>query len=311
MKVQAVAKMCRHLGGRLLFNVKKNSPVILMISAGVAGIGCVVSACMATRKLDPVLEHHNETLQETKDIIENEPEHFDEKQGRKMITKVYARTGLRLAKLYAPAAVLGGIAFACATGSYKIQLNRITYLSGALAVAERRLQSYQLKERAEEVNKIKDPEERKKAAERPLSNENFKVRWAYGDDYFVDPRVFGPYANADIARENEDYLNHILPIRGTVFWNDVLVLFGKKPTRNGAKAGWVFNPKGGEHQIDLGLLDPCNALFMAGEDTEGGWLIPNCETYILDKMEADKQEMWQFYNSEEGRRKTNIWRESA
>ena len=303
MSVKAAVKLCKNLGHRLVFNTKKNSPAILMISAGVTGIGCVVSACIATRKLDPVLKNHNETLEEVKEIVANEPEHFDEKQERRMVTKVYAKTALRVAKLYAPATLMGVAAFACATGSYKIQANRITYLSGALAVAEQKLQTYQMKEKAEEVNKIEDPEERKAAAERPIGNDRFMVRWGIGDISFNEPRIYGPYANPQVARQTEEYLNELLAIRGALTWNDVLNAFEKTPYRDGAMAGWIFDPKGGDHQIDLGLTDPRNAAFMSGEDTEGCWLIPNCESYILDKMTATTNDMYEYYRSKRGHRR--------
>lgn len=299
MRIQAITNMCRHLGSRILFKAKKNSPAILMVTAGATGIGCVVAACVATKKLDPILEQHNKTLEETKEIIKNEPEHFTEKQGRRMVRRVYERTALQIAGLYAPAAAFGFATAACAIGGYKIQANRITYLSGALAVAERKLQTLQAKEQAEELERIKDPEERKKFVERVPGNEELMVRWALGDSTFNDPRICGPYANVNIARQKEEYLNSILKIRGTVYYNDMLTFFGKKPVKKieqGAAAGWIYDPKGGDHQIDIGLRDPRNAAFMIGEDTDGVWLIPNCKSYIFEGDLPNVSDMWDMYN---------------
>lgn len=306
MNLRAVTKMCRYVVHRAAFSAKKNSPAILMITAGVTGLGCVVSACVATRKLDPIIEHHNKTLEETKDIIENEPEHFTEKQARRMVSRVYAHTALSIAKLYAPAFVLGATTVGCALGGYKIQANRIAYLSGALAAAERRIQTLQAKEQAEELEKIEDPEERKKKAEelkQAKGNEAFEVWWGEGDGKFGDPRIYGPYANPRHLRMTESYFNKILPIWGVVYLNDIFLALGKPRDKKArSNAGWVWDPNGGDHQIDLGLKDPRNSEFMTGNDPCGCWIIPNCEAYIYDKEVAAMGDTWSYYNSPENER---------
>lgn len=291
MNLRAASKAVSNMGSRLMhraiFTAKKNSPLILMITAGVTGLGCVVSACVATKQLDPVLEQHNRTLEETKQIIANEPEHFTEKQGRRMIAKVYGRTALKVAQLYIPAFLLGATAVGCAAGGYKIQANRITYLSGALAAAERRIQMMQAKEQAEELEKIADPEERRKKAEEfqnNAGNEAFMTWWGAGDDTYPDPQIYGPYAPIRHLKMLEDYYNKVLPIWGDILWSDVLLALHKPRDNKSRMGGWHWNPDGGDHQVDFGLQNARNAVFMSGETRDGVWLIPNCENSIMGKM---------------------------
>lgn len=304
MRLKAISNIARHLVRRGRFFVRRNSPAILMVTAGVSGVGCVVSACVATKKLDPVIEHHNETLSETKAIIENEPEHFNEKQARRMITRVYIHTAFELAKLYAPAFALGMATVGCVAGGYKIQANRIAYLSSALMAAEQKIRVLKEDERDRDLASIEDPEERKKKAEEhPVDgNEAFELWWSTGDEKFLDPRIYGAFANPRQIRQMEEFFNKILPIWGIVYMNDIHVALGKSRDKKASQAGWVWDPNGGDHQIDLGLRNQRNADFMSGNDTSGCWIIPNCQAYILDKATASLGDSWAYYNDPKNRR---------
>lgn len=304
MNVKAGLTFCKHLGYRALWQAKKHAPEICLAIGGIAGIGCVVTACKSTLKLEPVLEHHNKVLQETKEIIENEPERFTPAQQKRMVAGVYAHTAVQLGKLYAEPLVYGGISAFSILSGYRILDRRNAILSGALAVAERRIQAYEAERmRREELEDGTDipgdtPEEDRTmpAKKRAIPNERFEFFWGEGDQDFGDPRIYGPYANVYVARGKVAYANKLLAIHGAFSLNDLLRLFGKKVIKEGNDAGWIFDPNGGEEQIDVGLDHPRNRDFIRGEETEGFWIMPNCQDYITDKMLSARNEMWDYYN---------------
>ena len=304
MNIGGTLKFCKHLGYRMLFQVKKKAPEICLIMAGATGIACVVSACKATVKAPEVLKEHNETLEKVKEIVKNEPESFGPKEERRMITKVYVKTAVKLSKLYAPAIVYGMSAGASVFGVYHFLNERNIALASALSIAERKLQLAQAKdilalpegEKQEETEEKKDQE-----YEKPVANSLFDFFWGEGDKWWSDPRAYGPSVNPLVLAQAEEYFNKILPIRGAIFINDIRSYFDKNVIIAGQYAGWIYDPKKGDHQIDFGIHDPTNKqaiAFMNGDEPDGVWLRFNCESYILDKAMAKKQEMWDLWHTE-------------
>jgi len=101
MNVKAGLTFCRHLGYRAMWQAKKHAPEICLAIGGIAGVGCLVTACRSTLKMEPILEHHNKVLKETKEIIEKQPDKFTPTQQKRMVAGVYASTAIQLGKLYA------------------------------------------------------------------------------------------------------------------------------------------------------------------------------------------------------------------
>lgn len=302
MNLKGSLKFCKHLGYRVAWQAKKHAPAICLAIAGVAGVGCVVTACKATTKLEPILEHHNKVLAETKEIIAKDPDKFSPKQQRRMVGSVYAHTVVRVVDLYKVPIALGVTAGVSALTGYDILNKRNAYLAGALSIAEQKLAAYQNEQikRAEALTEhVEEQAEEavaKQQSDKPVANDLFRYVWTYGDKDFSDPRMVGPYANAKVFRQKEAYLNELLPIHGAITINDMLMLFGKEVEMEGQCAGWIYDPKKGDHQIDLGLDNPKNRQFVQGSDPDAAYILPNCDTYILDKMISAKREMWEFYN---------------
>lgn len=118
------------------FAVKQHSPEIL-IGLGIAGVVTgVVAACKETLKLPEVLEEHNKKREE---ILAKEE---DPNKMKSEISKLYARTGLRIACLYIPAALIECSAIACIIGAHKIEKKRIMGLSASLAATEQGFKEY-------------------------------------------------------------------------------------------------------------------------------------------------------------------------
>lgn len=296
-----VPSFCKQFGRRLVVSTRRNSPQICFAASVIAGVACVVSACKATRKLDPVIEHHNRTLAETKEIIKNEPEHFNKQQQRRMITKVYIGTGCRLAKLYMRSVVYGAMSVAGMAAGFKIMSNRVASLTSALTVAEKKLQE-KYDDNLPSTKLDKEAEDTQTQNENQPANPMYEFWWGLGDRSFSDPRIYGPYHNPQVANQNEEYLNRLLKLNGKLYYNDFLRLFRKCPMLGGDdRIGWIYDPNGGDHQVDLGLQNPRNRAFRQGIETEGCWLTPNCREFPKDEMLRKEQEMYYYYQERANR----------
>lgn len=303
MFTTTIANAAKRTFYKTVFNAKKNSPLICLVSAGVLGAMAIVHTYKATKKSAPIIEAHNKTVEEIHELVRNNPEQHTPKDERKMLTMAYASTGLKLAKAWAPVIVCSVSAVTLAGFSYKIQNDRNAYLSGALAIAERKLQTYQLKEKFEEetgkkYDDLDDADKKKFEQVVPYHNEFFDHFFGEGDKIFGDVDIYGPRHNPIVLEQTQTYFNKILPIRGVIFMNDICSHMGWPCTIEGQHAGWIYDPAKGDEQISFGIHDPSNSemiAFMNGENTTGCWLHFNCETYITDRAIPKLNAMREFY----------------
>ena len=122
------------------YKLKKASPTIMIAGAAIGGVTATVLACKATIKAQDILAEHNaavESIHAAKDQIKNgelqldEGESYTEKEFKKDITTAYIQTGLKLAKVYAPAVGLGAASLGCMFGSHHIMSKRNASLTAA------------------------------------------------------------------------------------------------------------------------------------------------------------------------------------
>ena len=125
--------------GRKALVLEKNSPQLLF-GAGIVGmVGSTVLACRATLKLEEVLEEGKKNLHTA-----NTLEHVDysEADRKKDISIIYVQSAVKVAKLYAPAAVLGGASIAALAQSHSILNKRNAALTAAYAAIEKGFSEY-------------------------------------------------------------------------------------------------------------------------------------------------------------------------
>ena len=123
----------KYAAGKATLSLKRNAPTILM-GAGVVGVvGSAVLACVATRKLDSILEEKNKKIdnihrkQEDEELRQSGK--FTEKDAKKELTIVYMETGKDLAKLYAPSVIWGIGSLTALIGSHILLNERIVTLA--------------------------------------------------------------------------------------------------------------------------------------------------------------------------------------
>lgn len=132
---------------RIGFKVQKHSPEILMGAGIVGAVTSAVMACKATLKLDDVLAESKETVDKIHEVSENpdmiaEGKEYTEDDMKKDLTIVYAKAGLKVAKLYAPAIVLGGVSIAAIVSGHQILRKRNIALAAAYTAIDKGFKEY-------------------------------------------------------------------------------------------------------------------------------------------------------------------------
>lgn len=146
------AKITRTIN-RIGLQIKKHSPEIMMVAGVVGTVVGAVMACKATTKIDDIL---NETKNNVDKIhtAEEKGQITTDKDGeliieeytaddcKKDLSITYAKTGLELAKIYAPAVVLGAISIASILAAHNVLRKRNVALMAAYTAIDNNFKDY-------------------------------------------------------------------------------------------------------------------------------------------------------------------------
>ena len=258
--------------------VQKHSPEILM---GVGVVGVVTStvmACKATMKLNDILEESKETRDKIKEV-ENNPKYEDkysQEDAKKDLTINYVQTGMKVAKLYAPAVLLGGASLGCLLASNDILRKRNAALSAAYMTVDKSFKEYRnrVTERfGEEVEKEIRYGIKAEQLETTVVDEDGNETTVTDTIKTMDPNLYSDYArffdaaspywqndpeyNLMFLKAQQQYANDLLRAKGRLFLNDVYDMLGIEKTKAGQVVGWVYdreNPNG-DNFVDFGIYD--------------------------------------------------------
>jgi hypothetical protein len=140
--------------GRQLLTVQKHSPTLLF-GAGVIGVvSAAVLASRATLKLDEVLEDTQRSRAKVEMV--NHPDYSDTDRQRDLAV-IYVKGAMNVAKLYAPAVLVGVASVAALTGSHVVMNRRLAGVTAAYAALEKGFDSYR-KRVVEQYGADKDQE---------------------------------------------------------------------------------------------------------------------------------------------------------
>lgn len=230
----------------------------LFFAAGVTGmVTSTVLACRATLKLEG-------TLAEFEQPVEQMYEPSDADQAR---TKL--RAGLAIARLYAPAFIVGAASITMLTKSHNTLVKRNAALSAAYTALDKGFRDYRSRvvekygEAADDELRYGGQIEKEKVGGKTVSKTKAGPNAAsiyavwfdeYNPNWGKDPEV-----NKLFLRAQQNYLNDLLHARGHVFLNEAYYALGFDHTQAGSVVGWILN-EGGDNYIDLGVF--------SGEDDE-------------------------------------------
>ena len=257
------------------FQLKKHSPEILVTAGVVGGVVSAVMACRATTKLDEVLEEPKKTINKIHEVV-NDPDYKDQytvEDSKKDLTIVYAQTGLKLVKLYAPAVLLGAASIASVLAGHNILRKRNAALAAAYVTVDNSFKEYRdrvIERFGEDLDKELKYNVKAKEVTETVTDENGEekvttkaVQTAQESEYakFFDEYCNGwmkdPESNLVFLRQQQNWANEKLKSQGHLFLNEVYDMLGIPRTKAGQIVGWVYDEKNpvGSNYVDFGIYN--------------------------------------------------------
>ena len=277
------------LVGRAGLVLSKHAPTILT-AVGTAGfIGTTVLASKATLKVEETVAEETALLVKVHEA--QEAGKLSDKDATHDKVVLYSRMTTKLAKLYAPAIILGAASIASLATGHGIMLKRNASLAAAYAAVDQAFKSYKKKVESK-FGKDAVLEALSSVAAEDLTKDEMTVESVaavndvspYG--VIFDDTNVNWSADEDLAmlhlKCQQQYANDILQTRGHIFLNEVYKMLGFPHTPAGAVTGWV---KGnGDDFVDFNIFDG----MFEGEDQNGRTVTKWALDFNVDGVMYDK-----------------------
>ena len=277
---------------RVKFKVHKHSPEILIGAGVVGGVVSAVMACKATTKINFILEETADKIDkiddgyekgEVKGMVDGEvvlvP--YTEEDHKKDLAIIYAQSGLKFAKLYAPSVLLGGVSIGSILAGANILRKRNIAIAAAYTAMDTGFKEYRnrvIERFGKELDRELKYNIQSMKIEETVTDENGKEKKVKKTVEAVDtesgnPTKYSPYAriyddgnigwtkdaeqNLYFLIQQQNYANDMLKARGHVFLNEIYDMLGFQRTPIGSVMGWVYDEEHpvGDNYIDFGIFD--------------------------------------------------------
>lgn len=293
-KAQIISSVTRGFH-KASFALKKHSPEILVVAGVVGTVTSAVMACKATTKLSTILDESkdnvtqiNEYRSELVDLIGKTEDDtvkaeleakYSEEDRKKDLAIVYAQTGLKLVKLYAPSVILGAMSLASILTSHKILRTRNVALAAAYATVDKGFKEYRgrvVDRFGKELDKELRYNIKAKEIEETVMHEDGTESTVTKTVEVADPNSHSIYArffddgclgwdkdaeyNLIFLKQTQNTANEILKNRGYLYLNEVYEMLGIPKTKAGHVVGWIYDEKNpvGDNFVDFGIYDLYN-----------------------------------------------------
>ena len=257
-----IMKSVNGVASKTVMKLKKHSPEILVM-AGIAGtVVSAVLACKATTKVAEILDETKGTLDTIHEGMETgaiNGQEYTTEDGKKDTVVVYAQTGMKLAKLYAPAIILGTLSITSILASNNILRKRNVALGAAYAAIDKSFKEYRgrvIERFGEQVDtELKYGIKAKKFVEIEVDPETGKKKKVKKTVMVADPNLQSDYAvyfdsksrnyetnpdyNRMFLKAQQAFANDKLQTRGHLFLNEVLDDLDLPRTPAGQIVGWT------------------------------------------------------------------------
>lgn len=257
-----IMKSVNGVASKAVMKLKKHSPEILVV-AGIAGtVVSAVLACKATTKVAEILDETKGTLDTIHEGMETgaiNGQEYTTEDGKKDTVVVYAQTGVKLAKLYAPAIILGTLSITSILASNNILRKRNVALGAAYAAIDKSFKEYRgrvIERFGEQVDtELKYGIKAKKFEEIEVDPETGKEKKVKKTVMVADPNLQSDYAvyfdsksrnyeinpdyNRMFLKAQQAFANDKLQTRGHLFLNEVLDDLDLPRTPAGQIVGWT------------------------------------------------------------------------
>lgn len=257
-----IMKSVNGVASKTVMKLKKHSPEIL-VTAGIAGtVVSAVLACKATTKVAEILDETKGTLDTIHEGMETgaiNGQEYTTEDGKKDTVVVYAQTGMKLAKLYAPAIILGTLSITSILASNNILRKLNVALGAAYAAIDKSFKEYRgrvIERFGEQVDtELKYGIKAKKFEEIEVDPETGKEKKVKKTVMIADPNLQSDYAvyfdsksrnyetnpdyNRMFLKAQQAFANDKLQTRGHLFLNEVLDDLDLPRTPAGQIVGWT------------------------------------------------------------------------
>lgn len=257
-----IMKSVNGVASKTVMKLKKHSPEILVV-AGIAGtVVSAVLACKATTKVAEILDETKGTLDTIHEGMETgaiNGQEYTTEDGKKDTVVVYAQTGMKLAKLYGPAIILGTLSITSILASNNILRKRNVALGAAYAAIDKSFKEYRgrvIERFGEQVDtELKYGIKAKKFEEIEVDPETGKEKKVKKTVIVADPNLQSDYAvyfdsksrnyetnpdyNRMFLKAQQAFANDKLQTRGHLFLNEVLDDLDLPRIPAGQIVGWT------------------------------------------------------------------------
>lgn len=277
------------LAGRAGLVLSKHAPTILT-AAGTAGfIGTTILASKATLKVEETISEEAALLVKVHEA--HDAGKLEDKDALHDKVILYTRMATKLAKLYAPALILGAASIVSLATGHGIMLKRNASLAAAYAAVDQAFKTYKKKVESK-FGKDAVIDALVSTAEEDLTKNELTMEAIAAVDG-VSPYgvIFDETNNNWSADEDlsmlhlkcqQQYANDILQTRGHIFLNEVYKMLGFPHTPAGAVTGWV---KGnGDDFVDFNIFEGT----FEGEDEKGRTVTKWALDFNVDGVMYDK-----------------------
>ena len=257
-----IMKSVNGVASKAVMKLKKHSPEILVMAGIVGTVVSAVLACKATTKVAEILDETKGTLDTIHEGMETgaiNGQEYTTEDGKKDTVVVYAQTGMKLAKLYAPAIILGTLSITSILASNNILRKRNVALGAAYAAIDKSFKEYRgrvIERFGEQVDtELKYGIKAKKFEEIEVDPETGKEKKVKKTVMVADPNLQSDYAvyfdsksrnyetnpdyNRMFLKAQQAFANDKLQTRGHLFLNEVLDDLDLPRTPAGQIVGWT------------------------------------------------------------------------
>lgn len=289
-----------------VFALKKNSPTILVVTGIAVGIAGTVTACRATTKLNDILEETKTNVDLIHKSADDESlsEEYTENDVKKDLVITYAQTGVKVAKLYAPAVAMGVVSVGCILKSHDILSKRNIALAAAYATVDKSFKEYRTRvvdRFGERVDKeLKYGIKAKKITETTVDEETGKEKKVKKTIDTVDrfdamPSMYARFfeqftrdskgnviknsawvpngeLNLKFLLIQQDLAQNMLESHGELTLNQAYAMCCLPPSKAGAIMGWKYDkndPELSKTRVDFGIFDHSDNFSDFVYDNEG------------------------------------------
>lgn len=300
-----IMKNVNSAASKVITKIKKRSPEILIVVGVVGTVASAVIACKATTKVNKIIDDAKDDIDKvhvaTENCVTEAGETYSTEDSKKDLAIIYAKTGVKLAKLYAPAVILGTFSIASILASNNILRKRNVALGAAYAAIDKSFKDYRgrvIERFGEQVDtELKYGIKAKKFEEVEVDPETGKEKKVKKTVMVADPNLQSDYAvyfdnksrnyetnqdyNYMFLKAQQQFANDKLQTRGHLFLNEVLDDLDLPRTSAGQIVGWTKDGPDGYVNFRIVEVD---------RETEDGRHEPsllldfNVEGNIWDKM---------------------------